>query len=129
MLVAGVSDNLYAIDATAGKLIWSRHFDSNWRPRSGDRPHYLLCPGGMTATPVIGPGKQGGDYVVYAASWDGRLRRLDLANGEDLAPPAKFMPPNGKPYALNLVENVIYTHTAQTVRRQPQHGLRIRLEQ
>ena len=122
VLVAGVSDNLYAIDATAGKLIWSRHFDSNWRPRPGDRPHYLLCPGGMTATPVIGPGKQGGDYVVYAASWDGRLRRLDLANGEDLAPPAKFMPPNGKPYALNLVENVIYTHTAQRCGGNPNMG-------
>ena len=27
--------------------------------------------------------------------------------------PAKFMPPNGKPYALNLFNNKIYTHTAQ----------------
>jgi hypothetical protein len=28
-------------------------------------------------------------------------------------PPAKFMPPNGKPYAMNLLNNVIYTHSAQ----------------
>ncbi len=27
--------------------------------------------------------------------------------------PAKFMPPNGKPYALNLWKDVLYTHTAQ----------------
>ena len=112
-LVAGVSDNLFAIDVETGKLLWSKHFDNNWEPQPGTRPHYLLCPGGLTATPTIGRGKKPGDYVVYAASWDGRLRRVNLADGEDLAPPAKFMPPNGKPYALNLVGNVIYTHSAQ----------------
>ena len=113
VLVAGVSDNLYAIDASDGTLIWSKQFESNWEPVEGQRPPYLLCPGGLTATPVIGRGKGDGEYIVYAASWDGRLRRLDLADGEDLVPPASFMPPNGKPYALNLVDNVIYTHSAQ----------------
>ena len=122
VLVAGVSDNLYAIDAETGKLVWSRQFDRNWEPRPGARPPYLLCPGGMTATPVIGRAEHEGDFIVYAASWDGRLRRLDLSNGEDLAPPAKFMPPNGKPYALNLVENVIYTHTAQRCGGNPNMG-------
>ena len=67
----------------------------------------------MTATPVIGPGDTPGKYTLYAASWDGMLHRLNVADGEEIAPPAKFMPPNGKPYALNLVNNVIYTHTAQ----------------
>ncbi len=41
------------------------------------------------------------------------MRRVDLATGKELAPPAKFMPSNGKPYALNLFNNVIYVHTAQ----------------
>ena len=41
------------------------------------------------------------------------MRRLNVADGKEIAPPAKFMPPNGKPYALSLVNNVIYTHTAQ----------------
>ena len=121
-LVAGVSDNLFAINAESGELLWSRQFDSNWEPQPGMRPPYLLCPGGMTATPVIGRGDGAGEYIVYAASWDGRLRRLDLANGEDLAPPANFMPPNGKPYALNLVEDVIYTHTAQRCGGNPNMG-------
>lgn len=112
-LVAGVSDNLFAIDADTGKLLWSKHFDNQWQPQPGDRPHYLLCPGGLTATPAIGPADAPGKYTVYAVSWDGRLRRVNLADGEDIAPPAKFMPPNGKPYALNLVDNVIYTHSAQ----------------
>lgn len=113
VLVAGVSDNLHALDAESGALLWSRQFDNSWQPDPNGRPPYLLCPGGLTATPVIGPGEAAGDYVIYAASWDGRLRQLNLADGEDLAPPAKFMPPNGKPYALNLVDNVIYTHSAQ----------------
>ena len=51
--------------------------------------------------------------MIYAASWDGRLHQLNAADGEDIVPPAKFMPPNGKPYALSLLKNVIYTHTAQ----------------
>ena len=46
-------------------------------------------------------------------SWDGRLRKLDVATGEEIEPPALFVPPNGKPYGLNLVNGVIYTSTAQ----------------
>ena len=34
-------------------------------------------------------------------------------HGEDLAPAEPFLPSNGKPYALNLVNNVLYTTTAQ----------------
>ena len=45
-----------------------------------------------------------GKYTVYAVSWDGRLRQVDLADGEDTAPPEKFVPGGGKPYALNLLQ-------------------------
>ena len=50
---------------------------------------------------------------MYALSWDGRLHTLDVATGGDVAPPEKFAGPNGKPYALNLFNGVIYTSTAQ----------------
>ena len=83
------------------------------RSRRGRGGAYVLCPGGLTATPVIGPGKAPGTYIVYAVSWDGRLRQLDVATGADAAPPELFLPPNGKPYGLNLYKNVIYTTTAQ----------------
>lgn len=112
-LIAGVSDNLFAIDVEQGELLWTKHFESSWKPSPDDGPASVLCPGGLTATPVIGPTGAPGKYTVYAVSWDGMLRRLNLADGEDVAPPAKFMPPNGKPYALNLVDNVVYTHTAE----------------
>lgn len=121
-LVTGVSDNLFAIDVETGKLIWTKHFDNSWKPQPNDRPHYVLCPGGISATPVIGPAERAGKYTIYAASWDGMLRRVNLADGEDVAPPAKFMPPNGKPYALNLVDNVIYTHSAQHCGGHPNMG-------
>jgi outer membrane protein assembly factor BamB len=110
-VVTGVSDNIYAIDVESGALLWKKHFEytAGPLPRGGG----TLCPGGITATPVIGPTSTPGKYTIYAASWDGTLYQLNLEDGTDVAPPSKFMPPNGKPYALNLWDNVIYTHTAQ----------------
>ncbi len=113
VIQAGVSDNVYALDARTGDLLWKRHFESTYQdPENGRRPS-VLCPGGMTANVTVGPGDGPGKYKIYAASWNGRLHILNAGDGEPLSPPLKFMPPNGKPYALNLVNNVIYTHSAQ----------------
>ena len=111
---AGSSDNIYAIDVEKGAVVWKKHFQNTWTPPAeGGRGPGILCPGGLTATPVIAPTGTAGKYTIYAASWDGMLHQLNVADGEDVAPPSKWMPPNGKPYALNLFKNVIYTHTAQ----------------
>ncbi len=112
-VVAGVSDTLFGLDVAQGTLLWSHQFDHAFTPPPGGRGMSALCPGGQTAVPVIGPGEAAGHYVIYAASWDGRLRQVDVATGREIAPPAPFMPPNGKPYALNLANGVIYTTTAQ----------------
>jgi outer membrane protein assembly factor BamB len=112
-VVAGVSDNIYGIDVATGKQLWKRKFDSTFTEPAGGRGYGVLCPGGLTATPVIGPASAAGKYVIYAASWDGRLRKLDVATGADFEPAEPWMPPNGKPYGLNLVKNVVYTTTAQ----------------
>lgn len=112
-LVAGVSDNLYAIDVAKGQILWQKHFETTFVEPVNSRGGGVLCPGGLTATPTIGPAEAPGKYIIYAIAWDGRLHRLNLADGKDIAPPAAFIPPNGKPYALNLFNNVIYTHTAQ----------------
>lgn len=113
VIQAGVSDNVFALDAKTGDLIWKHHFDSTYQDPPAGRGPSVLCPGGMTANVTVGPGDGPGKYIVYAASWDGRLHRLNAADGEAIASPEKFMPPNGKPYALNLVNNVVYTHSAQ----------------
>jgi outer membrane protein assembly factor BamB len=110
-VVAGVSDNLFGIDVEKGTQIWKLHFDNTFQTLPADGG--TLCPGGLTATPVISPTSTPGKYIVYAASWDGRLRQVDLATGKEIAPPEPWMPPNGKPYGLNLVNGVIYTTTSQ----------------
>ena len=112
-IVAGVSDNIFAIDVETGTQMWKKHFTSSFVQPAGGRGGGILCPGGITATPVVAPTSTPGKYTIYAASWDGMLHQLNAADGEDVEPPAKWMPPNGKPYALNLYNNVIYTHTAQ----------------
>jgi outer membrane protein assembly factor BamB len=107
-VVAGVSDNLYAIDVRDGSLIWRKHFEGG--PGTSGT---VFCPGGQTANAVIGPGATPGAYIVYALSWDGRLHQLDLATARDVEPPSPFTPPNAKPYALNLSHGVVYTATGQ----------------
>ena len=111
LIETGVSDNLYGIDVETGKQLWKKHFQWNPSP-AAQRGGGILCPGGITATPVVAPSAPG-KYTIYAVSWNGELHQINVADGEELAPPAKFMPPNGKPYALNLFNNMIYTHTAQ----------------
>ncbi len=109
---AGVSDHVYAIDVETGKVFWHTQFENTFTPARGSNPQ-VLCPGGMTANVTIGPGGAAGTYTIYAASWDGRLHQLNAADGKHITEPNKFMPPNGKPYAMNLWKNVVYTHSAQ----------------
>jgi outer membrane protein assembly factor BamB len=109
-IVAGISDDMFGIDVASGKELWHRKFDGAPNPPPPDTN--TLCPTGQTAVPTMAqtsPGK----YTVYAVSWDGRLRQLNAADGQDTVPPEKFMPGGGKPYALNLYNGTIYTATAQ----------------
>jgi outer membrane protein assembly factor BamB len=112
-VVAGISDNLYGIDVATGTQLWKRKFDSTFVEPTGGRGPGVLCPGGLTATPVIGPADAPGKYIAYVISWDGRLRKVDVASGNEIEPAEPFLPPNGKPYALNLRNKVLYTTTAQ----------------
>jgi outer membrane protein assembly factor BamB len=112
VIETGVSDNIFAIVADTGTLLWKRHFEYTSDREPAGKTGFL-CPGGTTATPVVGPTDTPGKYTIYAASWDGNLHQLNAADGTDVKPPTRFMPSNGKPYALNLYKNVIYTHTAE----------------
>ena len=109
---AGSSDNVYGIDVATGSVIWKKHFEYKSDKPPSTAP-YPLCPGGLVATPVLGPPDPSGARLVYVASSDGQLHTLSVSDGEDKAPPVPFLPPNGKAYALNLVDNYIYSTTAQ----------------
>ena len=110
-VVAGVSDDLFGIDIATGRQIWHHKFENTLDPVPGPSNN-TLCPGGQTAVPTMAETSPG-TYTIYAVSWDGRLHQVNLADGRPVAPPEKFIPGNGKPYALNLFEGVIYTATAQ----------------
>jgi putative pyrroloquinoline-quinone binding quinoprotein len=109
--VAGTHDNIYAIDVATGKIIWKKHFEYPPPARRG-RPGDPLCPPGLTATPVIGPDASG-NRTLFVLAGDGKLHSLNLADGEELAQPFQFGYPNGKSYALNLWDNVLFTTTSQ----------------
>src|SRR5690242_18912844 len=50
VIVAGSSDNLYAIDADAGKLLWKKSFEAQGAPKQ--QPHWL-CSNCLNDTPVV----------------------------------------------------------------------------
>jgi len=113
--VVGASDNLYAIDANTGQIVWNKHFTYEAPPGRGggggnnanqDPAHLgFLGPGGSTDTPVIGPPDANGHRPIYMTDGGGMLHTLDTANGEDLTPPFKF---GQSKFALELVGNTIW---------------------
>jgi outer membrane protein assembly factor BamB len=117
---AGISDNLYALDAQSGAIVWKRHFQYD-PPKlgSGFTQGDPLCPGGETASPVAGPADSNGNRTVYALSGDGKLHFLNVADGEETRPPVQFGFPNEKAYALNLWKSVIFTTTSQSCNGNP----------
>jgi outer membrane protein assembly factor BamB len=149
--VAGANNDLFAVDADLGKLLWKKHFDWHAEVPETEQATFL-CPGGLTAWPVLQPAPQrgrgpgapaaparargvapaapgaasnargpergggGGPFAIraiYVLPGDGDLHAVNINTGGDLTVPMRFLPPNGKPYSLALVDNVIYTITGQ----------------
>jgi putative pyrroloquinoline-quinone-binding quinoprotein len=115
-IVAGISDNLYAIDVDTGKLLWQKHWTyappagrggggGNAQPEDPRRLGFLR-PGGSSDVPVVGPPDGQGRRPVYFVTGDGMLHILNAADGEDLQPPYMFH--TGKGWSLNLVGNVLW---------------------
>ncbi|HEY7211294.1 MAG TPA: PQQ-binding-like beta-propeller repeat protein [Bryobacteraceae bacterium] len=117
---AGISDTLFAIDVDAGTVLWKKHFEyPPVREGRGLEAGDPLCPGGQTATPIIGPADTSGKRAVYALAGDGMLHSLNVADGEETAPPVKFSFGNAKAYALNMWGSVIFTTTSQSCNGSP----------
>jgi len=119
-----------------------KHFDWHADAAESDQATFL-CPGGLTAWPVLqpapargrgAPGPQRGGQnlfpvrTVFVLTGDGDLHPVNVNTGEDLGPPLKFLPPNGKPYSLAFVNDVVYTITGQGVRRESEQRVRDRPE-
>src|SRR5256885_16459927 len=52
--VAGADNDLFAVDADLGKLLWQKHFDWHAEIPETEQASFL-CPGGLTAWPVLQP--------------------------------------------------------------------------
>jgi outer membrane protein assembly factor BamB len=114
----GTSDNLYAIDASNGKVLWQRHF--TYTPPVGrggqgggppgqaqptDPKHLnFLGPGGSTDVPAIGPADNSGDRTLYIDDGGGNLHSIDIASGED---EKQTVSVGSSKFALQLYKNMI----------------------
>ncbi|MBS1856671.1 MAG: PQQ-like beta-propeller repeat protein [Acidobacteria bacterium] len=130
----GTDNSIYAINADLGRMFWQmpliyssdipRLSDAEQPCGGGLAPAVSLVPPparggpGRGAMQTPGRGLSNGGFgatrpVLVLAS-DGRLHRLNAANGDDIGgPPVRFLPPNSKPSMLNVADNVVYTSTNQ----------------
>jgi outer membrane protein assembly factor BamB len=114
VIVGGSSDNLYAVNAETGKIVWQKHFTNGAAAPTGFMAEgYYFCPNALNDTPVIGREPFPMSPTVYVISIDGKLHALNIVNGEDRFPPKEFVPAYSKNWSLNLVGNVLYTSTSQ----------------
>ncbi len=112
VIVGGSSDNLYAVDADSGKVVWQKHFTNGAPPPSAAMSNgSYFCPNALNDTPVIQMSHEG--PTVYVISIDGKLHALNAVNGEDRFPPKEFVPPYSKNWSLNLANDSIYTTISQ----------------
>jgi len=109
------SDNtVYAVDAETGAISWQRPFPNTMTPSVA--PDYR-CPSTQNATPVID--KEAG--IIYVSTSDGKLRGLDLVNGQDRMPAIDFTNVFARNWSLNLIDGVIYSPTARGCLGIPSH--------
>lgn len=108
LVVGGASDNLFALDAATGRLLWKKTLAVEGKSR--EEP-FWLCPNALNATPLIR--KDDLHTSVYAIASDGKLHVLGITNGEERSVPVQFVPPFSKNWSLNLANDVLYTNTSQ----------------
>jgi outer membrane protein assembly factor BamB len=105
--VAGSSDHVFALDASTGRLVWTRTLTSDFLlPKY---PSMWLCPNNLNATPTID--RRAG--LIYVLASDGRLYGLELSAGQTKFGPVPFVRPYSKDWSLNLIRGVIYTTASQ----------------
>jgi outer membrane protein assembly factor BamB len=113
-ILAGSSNDVYAIDAGSGTIVWQMRLKwSSDEPQDTEIGGGFICTKALTATPVVspdGPARR----LIYVLSSDGYLHTLDLSTGGESRQPIQMLPKiYGKAYGLNLRDNVVYTVTGQ----------------
>ncbi|MDQ6666241.1 MAG: hypothetical protein M3Z23_17825, partial [Acidobacteriota bacterium] len=118
VIVAGASDNVYAVDADLGRLFWKTRVERAIAPARGEK---FPCGAGLTATKVIAPPTapildedEGSNPLrpIYVLASDGRVHALSPSDGKDMMSPVQFVAADALASSLNLVGNILYTTTA-----------------
>jgi len=113
-ILAAASNDVYAIDADDGTVVWQKKL--KWESDKPEEPgegEGFICTNALSATPVLSP-QDAPVRRLYVLASDGYLHTIDLSSGDDADPAIQVLSlPYGKPYGLNLVNNVIYTATGQ----------------
>ncbi|HTJ29397.1 MAG TPA: PQQ-binding-like beta-propeller repeat protein [Acidobacteriaceae bacterium] len=113
-IFAGASNDVHALDADTGKVLWETNLKwASATPQEPGEGRGFICTNALSATPVVSP-IDAQVRRLYVLTSDGYLRTIDLSTGEETDPPVQMLSmPYGKPYGLNLVNNVVYTVTGQ----------------
>ncbi|HEX4487918.1 MAG TPA: PQQ-binding-like beta-propeller repeat protein [Terriglobales bacterium] len=113
-IFAAAANQVFAVDAENGKVIWKTKLKwSSEKPEEPGEGQGFICTNALSATPVVSP-IDAPVRRAYVVASDGYLHILDLSTGEETEAAIQVMSlPYGKPYGLNLVNNVIYTVTGQ----------------
>ena len=79
----GQSDDVYAVDAERGSLVWKQHLKwSSDKPQQPGQGAGFICNNALTATPVVTPATAPQRFLYVLAN-DGYLHTLDPATGDE----------------------------------------------
>jgi hypothetical protein len=106
VFVASADNDVYALDAEKGEVVWKRSFPNPTPPVLAASNS---CPNNLNATPVIDRAKS----ILYVLPNDGKLRGLNLADGTEKIPAIKCVPAYSRNFSLNLIDGIIYTSTTR----------------
>ncbi len=106
VFTASAENNVYALDAGSGAVLWQRKFPNQLKP---PQPASGNCPNNLNATPVIDKANS----ILYVLTNDGKLRALGLGDGEDRMTPLEFTDAYSRNWSLNLTDGWIYTSTSR----------------
>ena len=113
-ILAGASNDVFVLDVANGAVVWKKKLKwESSKPQEPGEGRGFICTNAQSATPVVTPAGAATRRLYVLAS-DGYLHTLDLGNGDEPEKPIQVLSlPYGKPYGLNLVDDVIYTVTGQ----------------
>ena len=113
-ILAGAANDVFVLDASDGTVLWKKKLKwESVKPQEPGEGRGFICTNAQSATPVVTPAGAA-TRLLYVLASDGYLHTMDLATGDEPDAAIKVLPqPYGKPYGLNLVNDVIYTVTGQ----------------